>query len=85
LWGIDDGLQALSRLPDFTLYTLRDTQVAKTVVKRGTELGDAIDLCIKDCYLNGRAPNFYERTHIKFLEWRFRRARNKYKKSKKTE
>jgi ElaB/YqjD/DUF883 family membrane-anchored ribosome-binding protein len=84
LWGIDESLQTLTRLPDFTLYTLADIDVAKKVVRRGSRLGDAIDKCIRDCYLNGRAPTFYERWTIKFLDWHFRKARDNYKGERKT-
>jgi hypothetical protein len=82
LWGIDSSLQTLSRLPDFTAYTLEDNEIAKKVVKRGTKLGDAINKCIKNCYLNGRAPSWWEIRKIKFYEWRFRKVRNDYKKNK---
>lgn len=84
LWGIDDSIQALTRLPDFTLYTLADEDVATRVVRRGTRLGDAIDRCIRDCYLNGRAPRFYEIWKIKLYEWHFRQTRDNYKANRKT-
>jgi hypothetical protein len=79
LWGIDESLQTLTRLPDYTLYTLADTKVAQKVVRRGSRLGDAIDRCIRDCYLNGRAPSLYERWTIRFFDWHFRKARDDYK------
>jgi hypothetical protein len=71
-------------LPDFTLYTLADEEVATKVVRRGTRLGDAIDRCIRDCYLNGRAPRFYEIWKIKLYKWHFKQTRDNYKASKKT-
>ena len=82
LWGIDSSLQTLSRLPDFTAYTLIDINTATKVVKRGTRLGNRINKCIKNCYLKGRTPNWLERTTIKYLDWRLRKVRNDFKKSK---
>lgn len=82
LWGVDDSIQTLTRLPDFTLYTLSDSNVSKKVVTRGTRLGNNIDKCIRNCYLNGRAPNQYEILKIKFLSWHFRQARDKYRENK---
>lgn len=84
LWGIDNSLQTLSRLPDFTAYTLVDKDTATKVVKRGSQLGDCINKCIKNCYLEGRAPTWFERNKIKLLEWRFRKTRNDFKKKKST-
>ena len=82
LWGIDHSLQTISRLPDFTAYTLADKNTAEKVVKRGTKLGDTINECIKNCYLNARAPNSWQIKKIKLYEWRFRKVRNNYKKNK---
>ncbi len=33
LWGIDSSLQTLTRLPDFTAYTLTDEKIAAKIVK----------------------------------------------------
>lgn len=82
LWGIDKSLQTLSRLPDFTSYTLVDKSVSEKIVKRGTRLGDTINKCIKNCYLEGRAPTWFEIKRINFLEWKFRKTREDFKKKK---
>ena len=79
LWGIDDQLRVLTRLPDYTRYTLESIDVAKKVVKRGSKLGDALDNCIRKCYLNGRSPRFYEIWKVTFLAWRCEKTRNDYK------
>lgn len=42
LRGLENYILSLTRLPDFTLYTLDDIEVAKKVVKRGTRLRDVL-------------------------------------------
>lgn len=42
LGGLEDYILSLTRLPDFTPYTLDDIEVAKKVVKRGTRLRDVL-------------------------------------------
>lgn len=79
LWGIDKPLKVLTRLPDYTQYTLESESVSKKVVKRGSKLGDALDNCIRKCYLHGRSPRFYERWRLQFLAWRCEKTRNDYK------
>lgn len=79
LWGLDTYLLSLAKLPDYTLYTLADVKVSKKVVKRGSRLGDSLDRCIRDCYLNGRSPRFYELWELKFYNWHFHKTRNNYK------
>ncbi len=85
LWGLDEYLLSLTRLPDFTLYTLADLAVAEKVVRRGSRLGAAIDRCIRDCYLKGQSPRFYQLWLIKFYDWHFRKARNDYKNKRKVD
>jgi len=82
LWGLDEHLLTLTRLPDFTLYTLADINVAKEVVRRGSRLGNAIDKCIRDCYLKGQSPRFYNIWIIKFYDWHFRKSRNDFKRKR---
>lgn len=82
LWGLENYILSLTRLPDFTLYTLGNNEVAKKVVKRGARFGDYLDNCIRKCYLNGRAPRFYELWILQFYRWHFIKTRNDYKKKK---
>ncbi len=84
LWGLEDYILSLTRLPDFTLYTLDDIEVAKEVVKRGKRLGDSLDNCIRKCYLSGRTPRFYELWMLKLYRWHFTKTRNDYKAKRKT-
>jgi hypothetical protein len=84
LWGLEEYFLSLAKLPDYTLYTLADSKVAAKVVKRGSRLGDSLDRCIRDCYLNGRSPKFYELWELKFYNWHFHKTRNNYKARRKT-
>lgn len=67
LWGIEKPIKVLTRLPDYTQYTLESNTVSSKVVSRGSKLGDTIDNCIRKCYLNGRSPRFYDIWRLKFL------------------
>lgn len=79
LWGLEGYILSLTRLPDFTLYTLDDIEVSKKVVNRGTKFGDRLDNCIRKCYLSGRIPRFYELWVLRYYNWCFIMARNNYK------
>ena len=79
LWGLDKPIKVLTRLPDYTQYTLESVETSKSVVKRGSKLGDVLDNCIRKCYLNGRSPRFYEIWRLRFLAWRCEKTRNDYK------
>ncbi|KAB1065079.1 hypothetical protein [Salibacter halophilus] len=79
LWGLDKPIKVLTRLPDYTQYTLESDEVSKKTVKRGSNLGDALDNCIRKCYLNGRSPRFYEIWWLRFLAWKCEKPRNEYK------
>jgi len=83
LWGLEDYILSLTRLPDYTLYTLEDIEIAKKVVSRGTRLGDKVDKCIKNCYLNGRTPRKIELIIIKIYNWRYKKTRDEYKRKRK--
>lgn len=85
LWGLEDYILSLTRLPDYTLYTIENIEVAKKVVKRGTRLGDRIDKCIKNCYLKGRAPYQTELFFIKIFNWHYKQTRDNYKKERKVQ
>jgi len=79
LWGIDEAIQKLTRVTDFTLYTLSNPSVAEENVKRAKSLALSIDKCIRNCYLKGRSPNFIERRIIYYKVWRFTRVRESFK------
>ena len=81
LWGIDDCIQQLTRVSDYTSYTLKDKKVATKNVKRAKLLAKSIDCCIKNCYIHGRNPTLAERLFIKYRTYRFTRVRNDYRKS----
>jgi len=79
---LDKPIKVLTRLPDYTQYTLESSVISKKVVLRGSKLGDYLDNCIRKCYLNGRSPRFYERWYLKYLSWKFEKIRNDYKRER---
>ena len=82
LWGIDDSIQKLTRIPDFTLYTLANPEIAQENVDMAIILVKSVDRCIRNCYLQGRSPNLFEIYYIKYRVWRFTRIRDNFKKQK---
>lgn len=84
LWGIDDAIQKLTRVTDFTLYTLNEPAVAEDNVKKAKSFAYSIDKCIRNCYLHGRSPSFLEIHIIKFKAWRFTSVREGFKEKRNT-
>ena len=82
LWGIDDYIQQLSRISDYTLYTLKDKKVAIKNVQKGKLLAKSIDRCVKNCYIHGRCPTILERLIIRYRAYAFTKVRNNYKKAR---
>lgn len=66
LWGIDEGLRAITRLPDWTQHTLADHDKAEELVRRADRLRSALDITIRNCYIDGRTPNLIERCRVRW-------------------
>ena len=60
LWGLDEGIRALTRLPNWTALFRRRPVEAKALLKRADQLRWAIDLAVRHSYTYGRPPIFYE-------------------------
>ncbi len=65
LWGIDEGLRAITRLPDWTQHTLADLDKAEELVRHADRLRGALDITIRNCYIDGRTPNLIERHRVR--------------------
>lgn len=82
LWGIDEYIQKLSRVSDYTSYTLGDKKIAQENVKQAKLLAKAIDKCVFTCYKKGRSPILLEQWYIRYRTWKFLKVREKYRKER---
>lgn len=60
LWGIDEGLRSLSRLPDWVGHVRHDQSKSQRLLEDATNLSQALNRVIQKSYLRGRPPRFYE-------------------------
>lgn len=74
LWGIDEGLRVLIRLPDWLQHARKDKARAGLLVRRATRLRSLMDAVALRCYRNGRLPDAMERWQIQFYAWHCRRV-----------
>jgi hypothetical protein len=74
LWGIDEGLRVLQRLPDWCSHARADRLRATKMLKHASSLRHAIDVTALRCYQGGRQPRLYERLQVRFHAWRCRRT-----------
>ena len=74
LWGIDEGLRVLSRVPDWADHARVDDSRAKTLIERADKLRRALDYAIRRSYRNGRSPSLHERVRVRYQATRCRRV-----------
>ncbi len=60
LFGLDDPLRSLTRLPDWTA-TFKAAETADSFIKKASHLGRLVDRSIARSYARGRPPNALER------------------------
>jgi len=69
LWGVDDGLRVLLRLPEWTAHARGQPKRLKLLITRATRLREAIDAVALRCYRNGRLPDAFERLQVRLYAW----------------
>lgn len=69
LWGIDESIRILTRLPDWIEHNRGNGKPANVdlLMKEATALRAALDQCIRRAFAHGRAPSWWER---QYLAWR---------------
>lgn len=77
LWGLDKGIRALTRLPDWIGHMRSYPKSSAKLFKKGAQLGEAVDSAARRSYLFGRPPRIWERW---IVNWRRRQFRSYYKK-----
>lgn len=81
LWGVDDGLRTLSRLPDWINHAKQDPPLAGELVNEASKLAEKLDETIRESYLKGRPPRWYERGKVSRQESTVRRTWEKTRRS----
>lgn len=66
LWGIDQGLRTLARLPDWIAHVRHDASDSKRLLEAADDLSDALDEVVRKSYRGGRPPRFYESWYVKW-------------------
>ena len=74
LWGIDEGLRVLQRLPDWCSHARADKDRASRLLKHASNLRHINDVTALRCYRDGRQPNAVERLQVRYHSWRCRRV-----------
>ncbi len=60
LWGLDEGLRVLERLPDWCSHARSDKARASKMLRHATSLRYIIDITVMRCYSEGRRPTILE-------------------------
>jgi hypothetical protein len=74
LWGLDDGLRVLLRLPEWTAHSRGQPKRLKLLITRATRLRTILDAVALRCYRNGRLPDALERLQVRFYAWHCQRV-----------
>jgi len=64
LWGIEEGLRALTRIPDWVAHTRVDPQRREKLLSAAAELGEAVDNVVRKTYLTGAVPGRLSRWKV---------------------
>ena len=64
LWGLDEGLRVLTRLPDWIGHAKSSPVTAEELFNLATTLGDTLDGAIRKAYLYGSEPNFWQKGKV---------------------
>lgn len=64
LWGLEEGLRTLTRVPDWVAHTRGNTRHREPLLEAASELGALIDGAVRRTYLTGDAPNWLARWRI---------------------
>lgn len=64
LWGLDEGLRMMISLPDLIYSKKVENKIE--ILHKATNLRNALDIVIRNCYQLGRSPNYFERKKINF-------------------
>jgi len=72
LWGLDEGIRVLIRVPDWASHARSDKKRADKLLKRADALRHVMDVVALRCYRNGRLPDLLEVWQVKYRAWQCR-------------
>lgn len=64
LWGADDGLRTIQRLPNWVENARGLPEHATSLLKSGDDLREALDAAFRSSHARGSAPTFLQRRRI---------------------
>lgn len=76
LWGVDEGVRVLTRLPDWVSHARSNPKKLQKLLDQADALRSAIDKVAIGCYKAGRTPTKLESWRVRFQAWRCRRTYN---------
>lgn len=62
LWGLDESLRVLIRVPDWLKHVKKDQQRVSNIIAANTHLREAVDAAIRTSYARGKPPSWWSRT-----------------------
>lgn len=82
LWGIDDALRTLSRLPDWIGHAKLSPETAHILFKQAKVIGEQIDIAVRVAYIDSRSPSRYRLFCINRAVKRFKKTYEAYSNSR---
>jgi hypothetical protein len=64
LWGIEEGLRTLTRVPDWIAHTRVDVPRREKLLAAAKELGEVVDDVVRKTYLTGAVPGRFSRWRV---------------------
>lgn len=64
LWGIEEGLRTLTRIPDWVAHTRVDTKRRDKLLAAASDLGAVVDDVVRKTYLTGTVPGWLSRWRV---------------------
>jgi len=74
LWGLDEPLRVLIRVPDWLKHVRKDPERVRKIISAGTRLRAAVDQAIRTSYAKGKPPSWWRRTVAHHYARQARRA-----------
>jgi hypothetical protein len=74
LWGMDEALRVLSRIPDWSGHLRSNPHRAKKLLRLSNRLRAGVDRSVRTVYVNGDATSLLQRAWVMFYAWRCRAA-----------
>jgi hypothetical protein len=72
LWGMDEALRVLSRIPDWADHLRSEPRRAKKLLRLSNRLRSGVDRSVRTVYVNGDPTSLFQRAWVTFYAWRCR-------------